>query len=174
MICWLNWQRPLNVFVGLSIVTGGLSGGIASYGGSFIKDLAWGYKFAGRTAIGGITGGITHSLYGDNFWKGFVRGAETAAAAFLFNETAHWFQEMVKSLKCGVGAAGIVVWEGKKSAAEHAVFNLLGAKAELPVAAELAIEHGRLGWEAYRNISHWNDWAEDIGNRIEDWCSMFK
>jgi hypothetical protein len=39
--------------------------------------------------MGGIAGGVVSEIYGGNFWEGFVQGAATAAAAFLFNHGLH-------------------------------------------------------------------------------------
>ena len=43
----------------------------------------------GRSLIGGITGGISAEIYGGDFGQGFVRGAETAAMGYLFNDLFH-------------------------------------------------------------------------------------
>ncbi len=72
--------------VGLGMLTGAISAGVAKFAGGFIENEAWGYQLAGRSAIGATTGGITSDIYGQGFEKGFVRGGETAAAAFIFND----------------------------------------------------------------------------------------
>lgn len=91
--------------IGLGMLTGGISGGIGMYAGvqfglekmdtlgDFTKSLA------GRTVVGGITGGITAEIYGGNFSDGFVNGARTGAIGFLCNAGMHkggnWLREWV-------------------------------------------------------------------------------
>jgi hypothetical protein len=46
----------------------------------------WGEQLAGRTIVGGITGGIAAEMYGGKFMDGFVMGAESAAFGMVCNE----------------------------------------------------------------------------------------
>ena len=74
--------------IDMGVLTGGLSGGMGEYTGGFIpKDF--GSQFVGRTAIGGITGGMTSELYGGSFSDGFLSGASTAGFGYLFNHMTH-------------------------------------------------------------------------------------
>ncbi len=43
-------------------------------------------QFAGRTLSGGLTGGLVAEMYGGDFGEGFLYGAGTAAAGYLFND----------------------------------------------------------------------------------------
>jgi len=84
--------------IGLGMLTGGISGGIGKFAGGFLPD-GFGYQFAGRSAIGGITGGIAAEMYGGSFRQGFGQGARTAAYGFLFNDVLHrdWMNMMKDS-----------------------------------------------------------------------------
>lgn len=51
----------------------------------------FGYQLAGRSLIGGVTGGIGAEIYGGRFGDGFRQGATTAAYGFMFNHVWHEF-----------------------------------------------------------------------------------
>ena len=74
--------------VGINALTGGISGGLGMAAGHYLPN-EFGYQLAGRTAVGGISGGLAAEMYGGDFGQGFARGAETAAIGFLCNEAAH-------------------------------------------------------------------------------------
>jgi len=81
--------------VGLGILTGAVSGGIAKYAGEklfgagkFFGD-SFGRELAGRTVIGGVTGGISSEIYGGSFSEGFIYGAKTGAIGFMCNDVVH-------------------------------------------------------------------------------------
>jgi RHS repeat-associated protein len=74
--------------VGLGIATGAVSAGAASYvGGNLPKDFV--VQLLARTAMGGVTGGVTSSLYGGSFMQGFKDGATTAAYGYICNDVLH-------------------------------------------------------------------------------------
>lgn len=70
------------------MITGGISGGAGKYFGSLLPDN-FGAQLAGRSLIGGVTGGISAEIAGGDFGKGFAEGARTAAYGFIFNECFH-------------------------------------------------------------------------------------
>jgi RHS repeat-associated protein len=74
--------------IGLGILTGGISAGVANFAGAKIpKDFVT--QLLGRAAIGGITGGITAEIYGGSFGQGFAYGAATGAYGYLCNHVLH-------------------------------------------------------------------------------------
>ncbi len=73
--------------VGLGALTGGIAGGIGAYAGGFLPENNFPAQLAGRSLIGGVTGGIAAEIYWGSFGEGFGQGAWTAAYGFLFNET---------------------------------------------------------------------------------------
>jgi RHS repeat-associated protein len=89
--------------IGLGMLTGAISGGIAKYAGTFMGTLDWGSQLAGRTAIGGITGGITAEIYGGNFKQGFIHGAETAAIGSIANDL--WHDKIFPWIKNHIGVS---------------------------------------------------------------------
>lgn len=70
--------------IGIGMITGGLSGGLAKYFGPSFDSYA--KEFIGRTAIGGISGGIGAAMFGGSFGDGFRNGAMTAAYGMLCND----------------------------------------------------------------------------------------
>ena len=75
--------------IGVGALTGAVAAGVGSLAGNILPD-GFGYQLIGQTVVGGIAGGVVSDIYGGNFWRGFAQGAETAAAAFLFNYYVHW------------------------------------------------------------------------------------
>jgi len=94
----------------MGMLTGGISGGLAKYAGGYIPD-GYGYQLAGRSLIGGVTGGITAELYGSDFGQGFRMGATTAAIGFMANDWLHetalpWLKEHIDFVRRGEELAG--------------------------------------------------------------------
>ncbi len=56
-------------------------------------------QFAGRTLSGGLTGGVVSEMYGGDFGEGFMYGAGTAAAGYLFNESIHHYLDVRGSVR---------------------------------------------------------------------------
>ncbi len=94
--------------MGTAILVGGLSAGLAKYGGD--KLFGKGGLFATyvktpveeftaqllfRTTAGGLTGGFAAELAGGNFRSGFANGAKTAAIGVFCNGLFHEFKEMI-------------------------------------------------------------------------------
>jgi RHS repeat-associated protein len=74
--------------IGLGILTGGLSAGVANFiGANLPQDFLT--QLLSRTAIGGITGGITAEIYGGSFGEGFAYGAATGAYGYICNHLLH-------------------------------------------------------------------------------------
>ena len=70
---------------GRGALIGGISGGFGDYARGFIPH-GFGYQLGGQSLVGGVTGGIASEISGNGFEKGFVSGAETGAAGYLFND----------------------------------------------------------------------------------------
>jgi RHS repeat-associated protein len=87
--------------IGLGVLTGAVAAGIASPVGNALPDK-FGYQLVGRMIAGGLSGGIVAEIYGGNFWEGAARGATTAAAAFLFNESLKHGKERLDKLVNGM------------------------------------------------------------------------
>ncbi|MEM5796752.1 MAG: hypothetical protein AAGU23_10855, partial [Bacillota bacterium] len=49
-------------------------------------------KLAGRSILGGITGGMTAAIYGGSFMDGFMPGATSAAIGTIANDWAHFLR----------------------------------------------------------------------------------
>jgi RHS repeat-associated protein len=79
--------------VGINALTGGISGGLGMAAGKYLPN-EFGYQLAGRTAVGGISGGLAAEMYGGDFGQGFAQGAKTAATGFMSNcaseKIANW------------------------------------------------------------------------------------
>jgi hypothetical protein len=105
--------------VGLGIATGAVSAGAASYvGGSLPDDVA--IQFLSRTAMGGVTGGMTSSLYGGSFMHGFKNGAASAAYGYFCNH-----------LK-GISMIRFRAFIQSSVTVEDLIFDVLGYAAKLP------------------------------------------
>jgi len=92
--------------VGQGILTGGLSAGLAKFGGGYIpsfdnKVINIAAQFTGRSLLGGVTGGIARELYGGGFGEWFIAGMQTAAVATGANWLLHG-----PLLSCTSGKAG--------------------------------------------------------------------
>ncbi len=76
--------------VGLGALTGGIAGGLGAFAGGYLENLDYPTQVAGRSLVGGISGGITAEIYGGNFGEGFISGAKTAAIASVANDWLHF------------------------------------------------------------------------------------
>jgi RHS repeat-associated protein len=107
--------------VGLGMLTGGISAGFAEFAGGFIpkfSDKAANFlvQLAGRSLIGGITGGFTAEIYDGSFSQGFAYGAATGAGGYLCNHVLHDIlrgiqKAVVEGTKAGVYSVGRTVDE---------------------------------------------------------------
>ncbi|VEN74550.1 hypothetical protein EPICR_40132 [Candidatus Desulfarcum epimagneticum] len=75
----------------MAMVTVAIGAGVAKYvGGKFFHGKSFPKELAGRTLVGGATGGIGAEIYGGDFGNGFTNGmanaAVTAAIGFLCND----------------------------------------------------------------------------------------
>jgi len=59
----------------------------------FLSGKGFETQLAGRTLIGGVTGGIGAEISGDDFGNGFTTGAASASIGFLCNDRLEWLRE---------------------------------------------------------------------------------
>lgn len=100
--------------VGLGVLTGGISGGFGKYFGQFLEGYDYPFQLAGRSLIGGVTGGISAEIYGADFTDGFVNGVKTAAIGLICNDTIHRSPEILRLL-----VPGQVAWDNARTAWSH-------------------------------------------------------
>jgi hypothetical protein len=79
--------------IGQGMLTGGISGGLGTFAGGYMKDWGFGAQLIGRSIVGGISGGIAATMYGGDFGEGFKQGAVTAGFATIFNDFNHSYDE---------------------------------------------------------------------------------
>jgi hypothetical protein len=82
--------------IGIGALTGGISAGVANFAGGILPNNIP-LQFATRTAIGGLSGGITSSLYGGSFSQGFLYGAGAAAYGYMCNHVLHDILSAIQS-----------------------------------------------------------------------------
>ncbi len=79
--------------MGMSVLTGGISGGIANFGGMQLTKYgfdSFGEQLVGRVVLGGVSGGISAVIYGGDFGSGFLSGMQTSAIGFFCNHVMHY------------------------------------------------------------------------------------
>ncbi|VEN74546.1 hypothetical protein EPICR_40128 [Candidatus Desulfarcum epimagneticum] len=73
--------------LGMAMAAGAIGAGVAKYvGGKFLHKVGFPKELAGRTLVGGATGGIGAEIYGSDFGEGFTNEAASAAIGFLCND----------------------------------------------------------------------------------------
>jgi hypothetical protein len=112
--------------IGLGMLTGGISGGMGRIAGGFLPG-GFGYQFAGRTVIGGVTGGISSEIYGGSFRRGFEMGARTGAIGFMANGWLHdkflpWLKSSFKGVYVDENGMLVIVGGGYLTNAEGRVY----------------------------------------------------
>ncbi|MEW5745519.1 MAG: RHS repeat-associated core domain-containing protein [Nitrospirota bacterium] len=153
--------------VGMGMLVGGISAGVAQYAGSqmFTGNESFQAQLAGRFAIGGVTGGITAELSGGDFGDGFASGGITGAAGFLFN---HWLHDMAKGTAFGFAAAGVVTWEAAKMVTADVAKLLVTSKIPATHAGEFAMDKSFTALEVTKNVAgDYQEIGERVGRRIE-------
>ena len=116
--------------IGMGMLTGGISGGVGKYFGSYLPNNNWGVQFAGRSLIGGVTGGISAELYGGNFNDGFFLGLKTSAIGLICNDTIH---------------EGIIYSDYGEIKGEVGV-----ERTNLSLKIAMTLTGGKVGWNLYR------------------------
>jgi hypothetical protein len=91
--------------IGIGALTGGISAGIANYTGGVLPENI-GLQFLSRTAIGGLSGGVTSNLYGGQFGQGFIYGAGSAAYGYMCNHFLHDFLNGIRTAAVEGSKAG--------------------------------------------------------------------
>lgn len=103
--------------IGKGILTGAIAGGLAEFAGGYIPDNTPA-QLAGRSLVGGFTGGITSEIYGGSFSDGFMSGMQTAAYGYLFNHMSHEGYKAWQKYNSIYFDNKFVTFQGEKYAAE--------------------------------------------------------
>ena len=109
--------------IGMGMLIGGVAGGVGKFAGPYLESGGYLAELAGRSAIGGVMGGISAELYGADFGDGFRNGAMTGAVGFVANDWLHEslfprIHQIVQtaSLKWGFGGSlGYASWSWDSS-----------------------------------------------------------
>ena len=156
-----------------NILTGAMTSafGTAS-SGAFPNEF--GYQLIGRSATGGLMGGVIAESQGGDFGSGFARGAASTATAYLCNELRDDLKEMAKALKfsaCGVAEISKYTF---KCVGKHAALNATPIFIEEYIGWEVptSVEAAYTGAKLINVVDHTLNKTEkdikDLNKRIED------